>query len=126
MLLRKEVSEASIAKIVGVSRTAFHHFIRTQKLDPRASKGRTQRLRLQNPSPQQSGQHLAFCRAVRARGNAYSRLSIGLISSTRGRSANGLIRDSPDILDSLVASLERRSAGCLPPDFRDGGSGSSA
>ena len=39
MLLEKEVSKASIAKIVGVSRTALHHFIRTRKLDPKASKG---------------------------------------------------------------------------------------
>jgi DNA invertase Pin-like site-specific DNA recombinase len=40
MLLRKEVSKASIAKIVGVSRTALDHFIRTRKLDPKASKRR--------------------------------------------------------------------------------------
>ena len=33
MLLEKEVSKASIAKIVGISRTALHHFIRTRKLD---------------------------------------------------------------------------------------------
>jgi DNA invertase Pin-like site-specific DNA recombinase len=43
MLLEKEVSKASIAKIVGVSRTALHHFIRTRKLAPRVSKGHTQR-----------------------------------------------------------------------------------
>jgi DNA invertase Pin-like site-specific DNA recombinase len=41
MLLGKEVSKASIAKIVGVSRTALHHFIRTRKLDPKDSDGRT-------------------------------------------------------------------------------------
>jgi DNA invertase Pin-like site-specific DNA recombinase len=41
MLLGKEVSKASIAKIVGASRTALHHFIRTRKLDPKASKGKT-------------------------------------------------------------------------------------
>jgi DNA invertase Pin-like site-specific DNA recombinase len=43
MLLEKEVSKASIAKIVGVSRTAIHHFIRTRKLDPKAANGRAQR-----------------------------------------------------------------------------------
>lgn len=36
MLLGKEVSKASIAKIVEVSRTALLHFIRTRKLDPKA------------------------------------------------------------------------------------------
>ena len=36
MLLEKEVSKASIAKIVGVSSTNLHHFIRTRKLDPKA------------------------------------------------------------------------------------------
>jgi DNA invertase Pin-like site-specific DNA recombinase len=41
MLLDKTVSKASIAKIVGVSRTALHHFIRTRKLNPKASRGRT-------------------------------------------------------------------------------------
>jgi len=41
MLLEKEVSRASIAKIVGVSSTGLRHFIRTRKLDPKASKGRT-------------------------------------------------------------------------------------
>src|SRR3954466_1248439 len=41
MLLEKTVSKASIAKIVGVSRTALHHFIRTRKLKPKASKGKT-------------------------------------------------------------------------------------
>ena len=41
ILLEKTVSKASIAKIVGVSRTALHHFIRTRKLDPKASKGKT-------------------------------------------------------------------------------------
>jgi hypothetical protein len=40
-VLGKEVSKASIAKIVGVSRTALHHFNRARKLDPKASKGRT-------------------------------------------------------------------------------------
>jgi DNA invertase Pin-like site-specific DNA recombinase len=39
MLLEKTVSKASIAKIVGVSRTALHHFIRTRKLNAKASKG---------------------------------------------------------------------------------------
>jgi len=39
MLLEKEVSKASIAKIVGVSRTALHHFIETRKLNPKTSKG---------------------------------------------------------------------------------------
>ena len=34
ILLQKEVSKASIAKIVGVSRTALHHFINSRKLDP--------------------------------------------------------------------------------------------
>lgn len=32
MLLKKEVSKSSIAKIIGVSRTALHHFIKTRKL----------------------------------------------------------------------------------------------
>jgi DNA invertase Pin-like site-specific DNA recombinase len=41
MLLEKTVSKASIAKIVGVSRTALHHFIRTRKLNAKASKGET-------------------------------------------------------------------------------------
>ena len=36
MLLEKEVSKASIAKIVGVSSTNLRHFIRTRKLDPMA------------------------------------------------------------------------------------------
>src|SRR4051794_23199111 len=35
MLLEKEVSKASIAKIVGVSSTNLRHFIRTRKLDPK-------------------------------------------------------------------------------------------
>jgi len=41
MLLEKTVSKASIAKIVGVSRTAIHHFIRTRKLNAKVSKGET-------------------------------------------------------------------------------------
>ena len=41
MLLEKTVSKASIAKIVGVSRTAIHHFIRTRKLNAKVSKGDT-------------------------------------------------------------------------------------
>jgi DNA invertase Pin-like site-specific DNA recombinase len=40
LLLEKEVSKASIAKIVEVSRTALVHFIQTRKLAPKASKGR--------------------------------------------------------------------------------------
>ena len=40
MLLEKTVSKASIAKIVGVSRTALHHFIQTRKLNVKASKGK--------------------------------------------------------------------------------------
>ena len=36
MLLEKEVSKASIAKIVGVSSTNLRHFIRTRSLDPKA------------------------------------------------------------------------------------------
>ena len=43
MLLEKTVSKASIAKIVGVSRTALHHFIRTRKLNVKASKGEPKR-----------------------------------------------------------------------------------
>jgi len=43
MLLEKTVSKASIAKIVGVSRTALHHFIRTRELDAKASKGQPKR-----------------------------------------------------------------------------------
>ena len=38
MLLEKTVSKASIAKIVGVSRTALHHFIKSRKLTPETSK----------------------------------------------------------------------------------------
>src|SRR3954451_7788909 len=41
MLLEKEVSKASIAKIVGVSTTNLRHFIRTRKLNMKASKGET-------------------------------------------------------------------------------------
>ncbi len=41
ILLKKQVSKASIAKIVGVSSTNLRHFIRTRELDPKASKGRT-------------------------------------------------------------------------------------
>jgi hypothetical protein len=41
MLLGKEVSKASIAKIVSVSRTVLHHFIRTRKLDRKASQRRS-------------------------------------------------------------------------------------
>ena len=33
ILLQKQVSKASIAKIVGVSRTSMHHFINLRKLD---------------------------------------------------------------------------------------------
>ena len=40
MLLEKEVSKASIAKIVGVSSTNLRHFIRTRKLASETSKGR--------------------------------------------------------------------------------------
>jgi DNA invertase Pin-like site-specific DNA recombinase len=45
MLLEKQVSKASIAKIVGVSSTNLRHFIRTRKLDPKTSKDRTGRHR---------------------------------------------------------------------------------
>ena len=45
MLLGKGVSKASIAKIVGASRTALHHFIRTRKLDPKAAKDRDRKRR---------------------------------------------------------------------------------
>jgi DNA invertase Pin-like site-specific DNA recombinase len=40
MLLEKDVSNASIAKIVGVSSTNLRHFIRTRKLASENSKGR--------------------------------------------------------------------------------------
>jgi DNA invertase Pin-like site-specific DNA recombinase len=40
LLLEKEVSKRSIAKIVGVSSTALRHFVRTRKLAPEASKVR--------------------------------------------------------------------------------------
>jgi hypothetical protein len=40
MLLEKEVSKASVAKIVGMSRNALRHFIRTRHLDPAASRDR--------------------------------------------------------------------------------------
>src|SRR3954454_7921135 len=39
VLLEKQVSKASIAKILGVSSTNLRHFIRTRKLAPEASKG---------------------------------------------------------------------------------------
>ena len=39
MLLEKEVSKASIAKIVGVSSTNLRHFIRTRELTPETPKG---------------------------------------------------------------------------------------
>ena len=39
LLLEKEVSKASIAKIVGVSSTNLRHFIQTRKLDVESSKG---------------------------------------------------------------------------------------
>ncbi len=39
MLLEKEVSKASIAKILGVSPTNLRHLIRTRKLTPETSKG---------------------------------------------------------------------------------------
>lgn len=38
MLLEKEVSKASIGKIMGVSATNLRHFIRTRKLNPEAPK----------------------------------------------------------------------------------------
>jgi DNA invertase Pin-like site-specific DNA recombinase len=40
MLLEKEVSRRSIAKIVGVSSTNLRHFIRTRQLEPEASESR--------------------------------------------------------------------------------------
>ncbi len=43
MLLEKQVSKASIAKIVGVSSANLRHFIRTRKLAPEAPKGRDRR-----------------------------------------------------------------------------------
>ena len=39
MLLEKQVSKASIAKIMGVSSTNLRHFIRTRKLTPVTSNG---------------------------------------------------------------------------------------
>ena len=42
MLLEKEVSKASIAKIMGVSSTNLRHFIRTRKLVPEVSRRREQ------------------------------------------------------------------------------------
>ena len=41
ILLHKQVSKASIAKIVGISRTALHHFINSRKLDPKALQPRS-------------------------------------------------------------------------------------
>ena len=41
ILLQKQVSKASIAKILDVSRTAMHHFINSRKLDPNASQPRS-------------------------------------------------------------------------------------
>jgi DNA invertase Pin-like site-specific DNA recombinase len=40
ILLEKQVSKASIAKIMGVSSTNLRHFMRTRKLAPEAPKGR--------------------------------------------------------------------------------------
>lgn len=40
MLLEKEVSKASIAKIVGVSSTNLRHFIRTRKLNAKGPEGK--------------------------------------------------------------------------------------
>jgi DNA invertase Pin-like site-specific DNA recombinase len=40
MLLEKEVSKASIAKIVGVSSTNLRHFIRTRKLNAKGTEGK--------------------------------------------------------------------------------------
>jgi DNA invertase Pin-like site-specific DNA recombinase len=40
MLLEKEVSKASIAKIVGVSSTNLRHYIRTRKLNAKGSEGK--------------------------------------------------------------------------------------
>src|SRR3954467_15861358 len=45
MLLEKQVSKRSIAKIVGVSPTTLRHFIRTRKLASGASKGRDRQRR---------------------------------------------------------------------------------
>ena len=41
MLLEKEVSQASIAKFMGVSVTNLRHFIRTRKVTPENSKGQS-------------------------------------------------------------------------------------
>jgi DNA invertase Pin-like site-specific DNA recombinase len=50
MLLEKEVSKASIAKIMGVSSTNLRHFIRTRKLTTETSKGETKsRVRVRRP-----------------------------------------------------------------------------
>ena len=50
MLLEKEVSKASIAKIMGVSSTNLRHFIRTRKLTPETSKGESKsRVRKRRP-----------------------------------------------------------------------------
>src|SRR5512135_1274044 len=57
MLLEKEVSKASVAKIVGVSRTALRHFIRTRKLDPTTSRGRGRGCRPWSIFSQQSGRY---------------------------------------------------------------------
>jgi hypothetical protein len=46
MLLEKQVSRASIAKIVGVSSTNLRHFIRTRSLDPEAPESQVRRRRL--------------------------------------------------------------------------------
>jgi len=40
-LLEKDVSKASIAKIVDVSRTALLHFIRSRNLDPKVTTARS-------------------------------------------------------------------------------------
>jgi predicted transcriptional regulator len=44
-LLEKDVSKASIAKIIEVSRTALLHFISSRKLDPLAKQARPARRR---------------------------------------------------------------------------------
>ena len=50
MLLEKEVSKASIAKIVGVSLTGLRHFIRTRKLASEPPKGGSKSRGLQRRS----------------------------------------------------------------------------
>src|SRR3954467_7263717 len=57
ILLKKQVSKASIAKIVGVSSTNLRHFIRTRELDPKALEIQVRGRRPESIFLQQSGRY---------------------------------------------------------------------